>query len=192
MVTETLTLRQQWYREEYLTSQHWKSLRESKLQRNPSCEKCGSRQRLDVHHLRYRNIFDVELSDLQTLCRLCHDAIHHPAPLPHLTGPMLQPRSKALRGAPYKLNNAVQKLAKKYRRGLVASIRSSVQGCRKRHIKSVLSWKWKHWIKRDSDRLAKLIMTGENRSEYIKEVVDEIYRQKNQSKRGQSRHVNPT
>jgi 5-methylcytosine-specific restriction endonuclease McrA len=64
------------YREIYLKSDHWKFLREEKLKQNPNCEKCQSTICIDVHHLQYRGLYDVKISDLQTLCRKCHDVVH--------------------------------------------------------------------------------------------------------------------
>ncbi len=37
---------------------------------------CGTRKRLDVHHLNYKNIHDVTVDDLQVLCRKCHNKEH--------------------------------------------------------------------------------------------------------------------
>jgi len=68
--------RQKWYREVYLLSEHWKGLRRAKLAISPKCEICGRKTRLDVHHLRYKNIYDVLVEDLQTLCRRCHKKHH--------------------------------------------------------------------------------------------------------------------
>lgn len=65
-----------YYRNVYLQSEHWKNLRKEKLERNPICEQCGSSLSLDVHHVQYRNLYDVTLKDLQTLCRLCHNNEH--------------------------------------------------------------------------------------------------------------------
>lgn len=64
------------YREEYLKSDHWKQLRKEKLQLNPICEECGSASRVEPHHLDYKNLFDVQVSDLKTLCRKCHEKAH--------------------------------------------------------------------------------------------------------------------
>ena len=61
---------------QYLLSEHWLELRGKKLSKSYRCERCGSGHRLQVHHLRYRNIFDVGLEDLQTLCRRCHALVH--------------------------------------------------------------------------------------------------------------------
>lgn len=68
--------RQTWYRNVYLLSEHWKTLRKAKLKISPRCEICGRKTRLDVHHLRYKHIYDVLIQDLQTLCRRCHKKYH--------------------------------------------------------------------------------------------------------------------
>jgi 5-methylcytosine-specific restriction endonuclease McrA len=68
--------RRRYYREEYLKSEHWAELKAAKLVVNSSCERCVSPQNLDVHHLRYRSLYDVLLTDLMTLCRRCHDQEH--------------------------------------------------------------------------------------------------------------------
>jgi hypothetical protein len=65
-----------YYREVYLKSDHWKLLREEKLAKNACCEKCGTNLSVEVHHKNYRGLYDVKLSDLQTLCRICHDKAH--------------------------------------------------------------------------------------------------------------------
>lgn len=57
------------YYKTYLLSDHWKALRLSKLKAARfACEKCKARSDLQVHHLRYRNLFDVTLDDLKCLC----------------------------------------------------------------------------------------------------------------------------
>jgi hypothetical protein len=62
-----------WYREVYLYSAHWSELRGRALKLYGShCAKCGSNRKLEVHHLRYKSIFDVALHDLEVLCRNCH------------------------------------------------------------------------------------------------------------------------
>lgn len=69
--------RRDWYRNVYLCSDHWQELRGAKfMQCGKRCELCGSTERIQVHHLNYRSIYDVGLSDLQVVCHLCHQGIH--------------------------------------------------------------------------------------------------------------------
>jgi len=65
-----------YYRNVYLRSNHWQNLKSEKFEHNDICEKCGINISLDVHHKKYRNLYDVKLSDLQVLCRKCHEKIH--------------------------------------------------------------------------------------------------------------------
>lgn len=65
-----------WYFNVYLASEHWANLRARKLKRNPRCELCKCEPATQVHHLRYRCIFDVLLTDLQCLCWRCHASVH--------------------------------------------------------------------------------------------------------------------
>jgi len=74
--------KQDYYRNVYLLSEHWRNLRKEKLKLNPICEVCGARRRLDVHHLHYRNLYDVLVEDLKTLCRRCHGKVHGIIPKP--------------------------------------------------------------------------------------------------------------
>jgi len=68
--------KRKWYREEYLKSDHWKSLRRHKLAKYPYCQNCGSTHNLDVHHRKCRHVYDVQINDLLTLCRSCHTLEH--------------------------------------------------------------------------------------------------------------------
>lgn len=70
--------RKHFYRFEYLKSEHWKDLRISKLASvDATCARCKTRDLSnDVHHVRYRNLYDVEMLDLIVLCRHCHDLVH--------------------------------------------------------------------------------------------------------------------
>ncbi len=68
---------------EYLKSSHWRELRQAKLAgAGRACNRCGSTDRIVVHHVRYRNLFDVELADLEVLCQECHDRHHRDNPRP--------------------------------------------------------------------------------------------------------------
>ena len=63
---------------EYLKSGEWKFLKDRKLKQvNYTCEGCGEKHRvLDLHHRTYERIGMELLSDLQVLCRECHDIVH--------------------------------------------------------------------------------------------------------------------
>lgn len=58
--------------QEYLNSADWLAKRLTKLRQNPKCEVCDSLKSLQVHHLNYRNLYDVQPTDLMTLCQTCH------------------------------------------------------------------------------------------------------------------------
>lgn len=66
------------YRFEYLKSEHWDTLRTTKLTMcGCECLRCGHKDASnDVHHFQYRNLYDVELLDLAVLCRECHELVH--------------------------------------------------------------------------------------------------------------------
>jgi hypothetical protein len=60
----------------YLKSEHWKNLRELKIKNKEKCELCGEKNKLNVHHMEYRNLLDVTQYCLRTLCEKCHKTIH--------------------------------------------------------------------------------------------------------------------
>jgi ribosomal protein S27AE len=61
---------------QYLKSDHWQNLRGRKMKRRQRCGVCASTEDIQVHHLRYRNIYDVETPDLRKLCGRCHIETH--------------------------------------------------------------------------------------------------------------------
>jgi hypothetical protein len=62
---------------EYLQSDDWKRKRKRKKARSKKCGLClTSEAILDVHHLNYRNLYDVQPAELKVLCRSCHDLVH--------------------------------------------------------------------------------------------------------------------
>jgi len=65
-----------YYRKIYIKTDHWKSLKNEKLSHQHFCEMCRKSNNLDVHHLRYRNLYDVSIEDLKVLCRRCHTKEH--------------------------------------------------------------------------------------------------------------------
>lgn len=70
--------RREWYRNEYLNSPHWQQVRQQKLsQVGYRCQSCGRQiDHPDVHHLNYKNVGHENMSDLQVLCRHCHNLAH--------------------------------------------------------------------------------------------------------------------
>lgn len=67
--------------QQYLETAHWKHLRYQRLVvAGFRCEDCNRKPEsgvLQVHHLRYRNWFDVLVSDLRALCARCHSIRHN-------------------------------------------------------------------------------------------------------------------
>lgn len=63
------------YREEYLNSEEWISLRNTILNSEPNCQCCFKKAN-DVHHMVYRNLVDIKITDLIPVCRNCHNLIH--------------------------------------------------------------------------------------------------------------------
>jgi hypothetical protein len=63
------------YRTEYLNSNEWKSLRNQVMKTKPSCQCCDNIAS-DLHHMVYRNIVDIKITDLLPVCRDCHNLIH--------------------------------------------------------------------------------------------------------------------
>lgn len=66
------------YRNTYLKSEEWKSFRNLVLvARGHHCEMCGFDSKSnDIHHLKYKRLFDVTVEDVRVLCRTCHDEAH--------------------------------------------------------------------------------------------------------------------
>jgi len=61
----------------YLQSDDWQQKRSRKFRESRRrCAICQSTQFLEVHHLVYRNWFDVQMSDLRILCSRCHEVAH--------------------------------------------------------------------------------------------------------------------
>ncbi len=63
------------YRDEYLKSDHWKTLRGYIVKSGVLCFKCKDSPATDAHHLNYKNIVDVKITDLVPLCRPCHELV---------------------------------------------------------------------------------------------------------------------
>ena len=55
----------------------WQKIRREKLRINPVCEICQSAYNLQIHHIRYPEIWGEEQpEDLMTVCDRCHIEIH--------------------------------------------------------------------------------------------------------------------
>jgi len=59
---------------DYLFSSHWRNLKKSLGMF--ACCVCESSKNLLAHHVRYRDLIDVEVSDLVCMCFACHDIFH--------------------------------------------------------------------------------------------------------------------
>lgn len=64
------------YREEYLRSDEWKKIRDSIMSSNPDCQCCKEKKASDLHHMVYRHIVDIKVTELLPVCRECHSYIH--------------------------------------------------------------------------------------------------------------------
>lgn len=68
---------------EYGRSSCWRATRQAHLSKHPTCEACGSREGLDVHHIQPVSLYpelECEESNLMTLCgapRNCHYSVGH-------------------------------------------------------------------------------------------------------------------
>jgi hypothetical protein len=69
--------RVKWYSQVYLKSDHWKQTRKKALiSSNFTCQGCGYRDMLQVHHLTYDHLGDESIDDLMVLCSDCHGLAH--------------------------------------------------------------------------------------------------------------------
>lgn len=70
-------LRQEFY-DDYLESAYWQKVKQAVFRRSRKCERCGSFDRLEIHHLAYPPRF-TELENLNMLillCQKCHNLKH--------------------------------------------------------------------------------------------------------------------
>jgi hypothetical protein len=66
-----------WYRDEYLSSDHWYARRKETLDRADNrCQLCYSPRNMQVHHRTYLRLGDEDPFDLTALCRECHEHFH--------------------------------------------------------------------------------------------------------------------
>lgn len=63
--------------ERYLNSPEWEARRQAALRRDGHrCTGCSATERLHVHHLTYERVGHERLTDLMTLCHVCHAREH--------------------------------------------------------------------------------------------------------------------
>lgn len=62
--------------DDYLKSEHWRSIRMEKLRSDKACVLCESKRKLHVHHGTYERRGEEWWSDLFTLCSSCHGDLH--------------------------------------------------------------------------------------------------------------------
>lgn len=73
---------------EYITSAAWFARREQLFERRgKKCERCGSLNDIQVHHLNYKRVGRERDSDLEVLCRGCHQN-EHEGKVPGIVDPM--------------------------------------------------------------------------------------------------------
>lgn len=61
----------------YLRSRSWKKKRMKRLKKdNFTCQRCGRKTNLQIHHKTYKNIYKEQMEDLVTLCGKCHKKEH--------------------------------------------------------------------------------------------------------------------
>jgi hypothetical protein len=61
----------------YLTTAAWRKKRLQRLELDGfACHRCGSTDRLQVHHIHYSTVGVEDMEDLETLCRACHMREH--------------------------------------------------------------------------------------------------------------------
>ena len=65
------------YHEALLRSQLWHIFRKKIISTTPFCESCGSKKRLEIHHLTYRGFYSFfNPENVMVLCRSCHSWVH--------------------------------------------------------------------------------------------------------------------
>ena len=72
----------QWYID-YLDSPIWKKFREIILAIDKNkCTKCGTKDKLTIHHITYERVTVELILDLITLCKDCHMLVHKATEIP--------------------------------------------------------------------------------------------------------------
>lgn len=63
---------------EYINSPKWQRVRAIRLRKDKfTCQQCGGKNELNVHHLTYKRLGRERIEDLITLCVRCHNDTHY-------------------------------------------------------------------------------------------------------------------
>ena len=61
----------------YMSSDQWRGIRQARLRKDKyTCQGCGGRDHLHVHHRTYERFTRERITDLITVCETCHAVIH--------------------------------------------------------------------------------------------------------------------
>jgi len=61
----------------YLLSDEWAAIKLDLFEfRGEICERCNSKDNIQVHHIHYKNLYNEEPEDLLILCKDCHKEEH--------------------------------------------------------------------------------------------------------------------
>lgn len=99
--------------QKYLKSEHWsKKKKELFFENRYRCLGCGSRMKLEVHHLTYKNIGNESLQDLVYLCRYCHNKVTFSEEKEKFTLYLLEKRKRNFFAVPKNRNKKRKRLTK--------------------------------------------------------------------------------
>lgn len=129
-IDDLMSSSKQWY-QNYLTSDHWRELREAKLlEKDFRCERCRNRSNLQVHHKNYSSVGRERLTDLEVLCDQCHQ-LHHDTENSGFD-PINLP-AKSIEGR----TPLILSILRKERLSLVSSMKNSFGAGRKRFLRAI-------------------------------------------------------
>lgn len=67
--------------QKYLKSTHWKKFKREFFKRfEKVCRKCNSKDRIQLHHISYENLWCEQFLDVIPLCENCHAIRHNKKP----------------------------------------------------------------------------------------------------------------
>jgi len=64
-------------KQQHLGSDYWHQLKQKRTKiASGICERCGSAENLELHHIHYLSLGSEDIDDVRLVCRDCHQAIH--------------------------------------------------------------------------------------------------------------------